>query len=163
MGWPSYQEEVHDTRGAAARQDSGGKYHEARLEVLPAKDWVLDFLATTDVGRRVPAPVEEDARSEASEGELRERRERKRRGEQRLRSWGPRSRNRCFSPRLPSWHLQKRSRGGAMLSFVLSFVISLVQFLPQSWDRPGRRARGSLKRAAIAGTAAGKRSKSTPR
>jgi hypothetical protein len=36
---------------------------------------VLDFLATTDVGRRVPAPAEEDAQSEASEWELRERRE----------------------------------------------------------------------------------------
>jgi ribonuclease HI len=37
---------------------------------------VLDFLSTTDVGRRVPAPAEEDAQSEASEWELRERRER---------------------------------------------------------------------------------------
>jgi hypothetical protein len=37
---------------------------------------VLDFLATTDVGRRVPAPAEEDAQSEVSEWELRERRER---------------------------------------------------------------------------------------
>jgi ribonuclease HI len=37
---------------------------------------VLDFLATTDVGRLVPAPVEEDAQSEALEWELRERRER---------------------------------------------------------------------------------------
>jgi hypothetical protein len=36
---------------------------------------VLDFLATTEVGRRVPAPAEEDAQSEASEWELRERRE----------------------------------------------------------------------------------------
>jgi ribonuclease HI len=36
---------------------------------------VLDFLATTDVGRRVPAPAEEDAESETSEWELRERRE----------------------------------------------------------------------------------------
>jgi hypothetical protein len=35
---------------------------------------VLDFLSTTDVGRLVP--VEEDAQSEASEWELRERRER---------------------------------------------------------------------------------------
>jgi hypothetical protein len=37
---------------------------------------VLDFLATTDVGRRVPAPAEEDAQSEVSEWGLRERRER---------------------------------------------------------------------------------------
>jgi ribonuclease HI len=37
---------------------------------------VLDFLATTDVGRLVPVQAEEDAQSEASEWELRERRER---------------------------------------------------------------------------------------
>jgi hypothetical protein len=37
---------------------------------------VLDFLSTTDVGRPVPAPGE-DAQSEASEWELRERRERR--------------------------------------------------------------------------------------
>ena len=37
---------------------------------------VLDFLSTTDVGRLVPPPAEEDAQSEASEWELRERRER---------------------------------------------------------------------------------------
>jgi hypothetical protein len=37
---------------------------------------VLDLLATTDVGRRVPAPAEEDAQSEVSEWELWERRER---------------------------------------------------------------------------------------
>ena len=37
---------------------------------------VLDFLSTTDVGRLAPAPVEEDAQSEALEWELRERRER---------------------------------------------------------------------------------------
>jgi ribonuclease HI len=37
---------------------------------------VLDFLANTDVGRLAPPPAEEDAQSEASEWELRERRER---------------------------------------------------------------------------------------
>jgi len=37
---------------------------------------VLDFLSTTEVGRLVPAAAEEDAQSEASEWELRERRER---------------------------------------------------------------------------------------
>jgi hypothetical protein len=37
---------------------------------------VLDFLSTTDVGRRVPSPAGEDAQSEASEWEIRERRER---------------------------------------------------------------------------------------
>jgi hypothetical protein len=37
---------------------------------------VLDFLSSTDVGRRVPPPAEDDAQSEVSEWELRERRER---------------------------------------------------------------------------------------
>jgi hypothetical protein len=37
---------------------------------------VQDFLSTTHVGTRVPAPAEEDAQSKASEWELRERRER---------------------------------------------------------------------------------------
>jgi hypothetical protein len=37
---------------------------------------VLDFLSTTDVGRLVPAPAEEDTQSEVSEWDLRERRER---------------------------------------------------------------------------------------
>jgi hypothetical protein len=38
---------------------------------------VLNFLSTTDVGRRVPTPAGDDAQSEVSEWELRERRERK--------------------------------------------------------------------------------------
>jgi hypothetical protein len=37
---------------------------------------VLDFLTSTDVGRRIPDMAEDDARSEASEWELREREER---------------------------------------------------------------------------------------
>jgi hypothetical protein len=37
---------------------------------------VLDFLSATDVGRRVPVPAEEDAQSEVSEWEFRERKER---------------------------------------------------------------------------------------
>jgi hypothetical protein len=37
---------------------------------------VLDFLSTTDVGRRIPPPAEDDAQSEASEWQPRERRAR---------------------------------------------------------------------------------------
>jgi len=37
---------------------------------------ILDSLSTTDMGALAPVPVEEDAKSEASEWELRERRER---------------------------------------------------------------------------------------
>jgi hypothetical protein len=119
---------------------------------------VLDFVSTTDVGRLVPAPIEEDTQSEASEWKLWRGEKGKRRGEQRLRSWAPRSRNPCSSPRLSSWHLQKRSESSSSFHFVILFVISLVRLL-YSWDRPGQRAKESLQRAAIARTAAGKRSK----
>jgi hypothetical protein len=37
---------------------------------------VLGFLATTNVGRQVPTPAKEEAQSETSQWELRERRER---------------------------------------------------------------------------------------
>jgi hypothetical protein len=37
---------------------------------------ILDFLTTTDVGRLAPKPAEEDAQSETSEWEHRERNER---------------------------------------------------------------------------------------
>jgi hypothetical protein len=72
---------------------------------------VLDFLSTTDVGRRVPPPVENDAESEASEWELRERRERE--AERRAEAEEPSARveEPCFSPRPPSWHRRKRCRG----------------------------------------------------
>jgi len=58
----------------------------------------------------------------------------------------------------PSWLPQARSRGRARpppvfflwfsitISHVSSFVISLVRSI-SSWDRPGRRAKGSLQRA----------------
>jgi len=45
-----------------------------------------------------------------------------------------------------------------VIPFCLPFVISLVHLL-SSWDRPGRMAKESLQRVAIARTAAGKRSK----
>ena len=92
-----------------------------------------------------------------------------RRGRLRQRSWVPRGNwvprrsYRCSYPRPLSWHPQTRTRGGPLfrlclpLSFGLffSFVISLVPSL-SSWDRPGRRAKGSLQHAATARTADGK-------
>jgi len=62
----------------------------------------------------------------------------------------PRVRNNlCFSPRHPPWRPRKRIRGGRVsFSFVLSFVFSLARFI-SSWDRPGRRTKGSLQRAAF--------------
>jgi len=108
---------------------------------------VLDFLSTTDVGRRVPA--EEDGVSEVSEAELREFL-----GELEA---GPRSRKlgelHCSSPRPTSWRPRERFRGvysAFLSSFPLSFTLALLSFvvslvrITSSWDRPGRRAKGSL-------------------
>jgi len=126
---------------------------------------VLDFLSTTDVGRLVP--TEEDARSEASEWELRELREREAAREAEAEELGAAGElgagrsHHCSCLRLPSWHPQTRTR--LRFSFVpffclslslgfFSFVISLVG-ITSSWDRPGQRAKGSLQRAAAARTA----------
>jgi len=70
-------------------------------------------------------------------------------------------------PRLTSWRLQERVGEKAALSFVpsfcpsrplgyFSFVIPLAR-ITSSWERPGRRAAGSLQRAATAQTAGRKR------
>jgi hypothetical protein len=68
------------TLWAEARRETGRGKSRWKVRDLLADERcsraVLDFLATTDVGRRVPDPAEEDAQSEASEWELRERRER---------------------------------------------------------------------------------------
>ena len=70
---------------------------------------VLDFLSTTEVGRLVPPPAEEDAQNEVPEWELRERKPR---------GWAQGSRNRCSSPRPPLWHLRKRSENGFLGFFI---------------------------------------------
>ena len=73
----------------------------------------------------------------------------------------------CPCPRLTLWRPQERCRHWAVFFFplffplsftlaLLSFVISLVR-TKSSWDRPGRRAEGSLQRAATARTADRKR------
>jgi len=95
------------------------------------------------------------------------------RGRLRRRSWVPRGNwvlgrsFRCSYPCPPSWHPQTRTRGGAcfrlsaspafFLFFPLSFglfffVVSLVR-TSSSWDRPGRRTKWGLQRAATARTA----------
>jgi len=112
---------------------------------------VLDFLSSTDVERWVPAE-EGDAMSEVSEAELREWMEEPDAGGD----------HHCSYPRLTSWRLRERHKGpgGAFplfipLSFTLAFrscVITLVR-ASASWDRPGRRAKGNLQRAATARTA----------
>jgi hypothetical protein len=63
---------------AEVRKESGRGKDQFKIRDLLAdarcSQSVLDFLSTTDVGRRVSPPAEDDAQSEASEWELRERR-----------------------------------------------------------------------------------------
>ena len=137
---------------AEVRKETGRWKNRWKIRDLLANErcsWaVLDFLSTTDVERRVPA--EEDAVSEVSEAEQREWTE-----EQGAGAEGPGAggNHHCSYPRLTSWRPQGRSRRFPLsLSFVLSFVISLVR-VTSSWDRPGRRAKGHLQRVATVQTA----------
>ena len=125
-----------EVRRKTGRWKSRGKVLDVLTDERCSKA-VQAFLSTTDVGRRIPAPAEEDARSEASEWELGSSGSEKRRGKQSLRSWALRSRNPCFSPHPPSWHPQKRSRKRGPLSFDLSFVISLVRSLSSGKGQGG--------------------------
>jgi len=71
---------------------------------------VLDFLSSTDVGRRAPAEAEDDAVSAVSELEVRER--------------GPRSRvGTAVVPAHTRLHGVRRNGVGGVLSFVLPFVL----------------------------------------
>jgi hypothetical protein len=89
------------------RRDTGrGKGH-SKIRDLFADERcggaVLGFLSTTDVGKRVPGPADEDVQSEVSESELREREGRYRRGGRRPRRWKLKLRNGCgSSPHQPS-------------------------------------------------------------
>jgi len=64
----------------------------------------------------------------------------------------------CAYPRPPSRRPYKRCRGRIMLSFVISFVsflcYSLVGIM-SSWDRSGRRTKGSLQCTASRGQRTG--------
>ena len=118
---------------------------------------MLDFLSTTDVGRWAPnLAADEDARSEASEWELRERREREeeRRVEAEELGAGGGCEEQPLFLRTPSLMVPRRRGVGAVrvpffclffsvISFVISFVFSLVRSL-SSWDRPGRWVNGEL-------------------
>jgi len=109
-----------------------------------------------DVGRRVPPLEEGDAGSQASERELRKRREREE--EQEVEELGCCGTIGCRggTDAVPAHALLhgigRRGVGDGRFSLLLSFVIPLVRAL-SSWDRPGRRAKGSLQRAATARTA----------
>jgi len=118
---------------------------------------VLDFLTATDVGRLVP-PVEEDgAGARRQNGSSESGRSGKRNRRRRQRSWvlrkarAPERNYRCSYPRRPSWHRQARSREtGCAFLYFFPFVKFLGRVYFYSWDRPGRRAKGSLQRAATA-------------
>jgi hypothetical protein len=112
---------------------------------------VLDFLATTDVGRLVPAPAEGTRRASRRSANSGSGESGRRREEQRLRSWAPGPWNRCFSARPPLWYLQDRSRGRGSLSFVFPFYHSsffffgaLSIFLGTAWaEGRGKLASGN--------------------
>jgi len=113
---------------------------------------ILDFLSTTDVGRLVPA--EEDAGSEVSGWERRERRSGKRSEGWKPRSWVLGRNHRCSCPCPLSWRPQTGVGVGVLPSVLslLSFCSLCCGFLSAlllSWDRPGWRAKGSLQGAAL--------------
>jgi len=123
---------------------------------------VLDFLSSTDVGRRVPAEAEEDAVSAVSELEVREWMEEHGAGTEEPGAGGEPP---AFPAHTRLHGVRRNGLGGAFLRsflgpsrslFFLSFVIPLVR-ITSSWDRPGRRAKGCLQRAATARTADRKR------
>jgi hypothetical protein len=89
---------------------------------------VLDFIATTDVGRRVPAPAEKDAQGEASEWELRERRER----EEERRAEAEELGTEVEEPQFPHARfpgIRRREVGGGSLSFVFLLCCFFVNAL----------------------------------
>jgi hypothetical protein len=68
---------------AEVRKESGREKDRFKIRDLFAdtrcSQPVLDFLAATDLGRRVPPPAEDDAQSEASDGNCRSGKKEKRR------------------------------------------------------------------------------------
>jgi hypothetical protein len=103
---------------------------------------VLDFLSTTDVGRLVPAPVEEDAQSETLEWQFRERSEReevRRREAEELGEGG--EEQPLFLP-TPSFMVSTEEEwsheGDVPLPFFsLSFVMSFLIFLGAPYHHLG--------------------------
>ena len=118
---------------------------------------VLDFLSSTDVGRLVP-PVDEedDAGSEVSEWELRERRERQEEQEGEAEALGAvdgRGDGEELPLFLPPPCIHGIGRRGVGDGSRVSFVLSFVNFFGRVYGQAGWRAKGSLQRAATARTA----------
>jgi hypothetical protein len=76
-----------------------------------------------------------DPNRESDSGNSGNRENERRKGEQRLRGWAPRSRNPCSSPRPPLWHPRERSEK-LSCAFHLSFLFRHFLSL-SSWNRPG--------------------------
>ena len=117
----------------------------------------------TSMRRRVP--TEEDTGSEASEWELCERQEREEESEAEAEELGAAGELGAGEelplsyPRPPSWHPQGMRSVGDGLRFRLFFLLPVSFPMRFPWcasylleDRPGRRAKGSLQRAATART-----------
>jgi hypothetical protein len=117
---------------------------------------VLDFLSTTDVGRLVP--VEDEAQSEVSEWELQERGEREEERRVEAEELGATT---TVSPNAFLHGVCGRGVG-AVDRFPLYFLGTTLLSWGQAWPWPGRRANGSLQRAAIARTADMNWAKCTP-
>jgi len=94
-----------------------------------------NLLSTTDVGRWIPALAEEGAQNEASEWELRGRREMEKERRQEAEELGAGRNSRCSSSRPPSWPLRKRSRVGVAVDH--AFEPSMPPRLPVThiWHR----------------------------
>jgi hypothetical protein len=92
-----------------------------------------------------------------SEWELRERREREEERRAEAEELGAEGEEPLFLPHPPSWHPQKKcvSEGHSFLYLFCFFLGAIIILLGQAWAE----GKGSLQRAAIARTAAGKWSK----
>jgi hypothetical protein len=123
---------------AEVRKESGRGKDQFKIRDLftntRCSQLVLDFLSTTDVGRRGPSPAEDDAQSEASEWKLRERSEKREARRREAEELGIEDEERPLCLPTPSCRRgvggagAKRGRWGFLrLSFVISFVISLVR------------------------------------
>jgi len=104
---------------------------------------VLDFLSTTDVGRL--APTGEDAGSEVSEREIRERREGKEERRTEAEELGAAGKCRRFYPRPPSWHPQTRTMG--VLAFFFRTLFLCDSFSTHRMHHPGAEGKGELEPA----------------
>jgi hypothetical protein len=119
---------------------------------------VLGFLSTADVGRRIPPLAEDGAQSVVLEWKLWEWREREE--ERRLEAEGLGAEVEEELPLFLPTPLYRRGVGvWGRLSFSFPFSLFcrllcyILRALYHSWDRPRRRAKGSLQRAVIARTA----------